>query len=294
MMMRELNKILAATDGSEHGLAAVVTGAMLAERAGAGFEVATVLEILLLPPPYTLPGPDAAEFELEFMREARVKAIEQARQGGAGDAPIHVRAGLAPQLVNKVAQESSSDLIVVGANPQPALARSLVGPTGRRIVYLADRPVLVASEARRAPYRRIVAAVDLSQTSLAVLECAWTLAKVDGAELRVLFVLEPLPMMLARVARLREEGLRKASSELDRVLSEADLSTESSVVKRIREGNAGREILQEAQSADADLVVMGTHGFGFFDRLMLGSTSLYVLRHGNRALLVVPGTESRD
>lgn len=291
--MRELNKLLAATDGSEHGLAAVVTGATLAERAGAGFDVATVVEILLLPPPYTLPGPDAVEFELEFIREARLKATEQARQGGAVGATVHVRAGLAPQLVNKVAEESGSDLIVVGANPQPALARSLVGPTGRRILYLADRPVLVASEARREPYRRIVAAVDLSQMSLSVLECAWTLARVDGAELVVLFVLEPLPMILARVARLREEGLRKANTELDRVLNEAGLSGEGSVVKRIREGNAGREILQEAQSADADLVVLGTHGFGFFDRLMLGSTSLYVLRHGNRALLVVPGTESR-
>lgn len=292
--MRVLKKVLAATDGSEHGLAAVVTGATLAQRAGAGFEIATVVEILLLPPPYSLPGPDAAEYELEFMREARAKAAEQARHGGAVDARVHVRAGLAPQLVNKVAQESGSDLIVVGANPQPALAKSLVGPTGRRIVYLADRPVLVASTPRREPYRRIVAAIDLSQTSLAVLECAWTLAKVDGAELRALFVLEPLPMMLARVARFREQGLRKAQSELDRVLVEAGLSGEDSLVKRIREGNAGREILQEAQEGDADLVVLGTHGFGFFDRLMLGSTSLYVLRHGHRALLIVPGAETAD
>lgn len=291
MTMRELTKVLAATDGSEHGLSAVVTGATLAERAGAGFEVATVVEILLLPPPYSLPGPDAAEYELEFMREARVRAAEQAGQVGAADARIHVRAGLAPQLVNKVAQESGSDVIVVGASPLPALARSLVGPTGRRIVYLADRPVLVASAPRREPYRRIVAAVDLSKTSQAVLEWAWTLARVDGAELRALFVLEPLPMMLARVARLREEGLRKAESELDRLLKETGLS-ENSVVKRIREGHAGREILLEAQDEDADLVVLGTHGFGFFDRLMLGSTSLYVLRHGNRASLVVPGAET--
>lgn len=290
--MRELTKVLAATDGSEHGFAAVVTGVTLAQRAGARFEVATVVEILLLPPPYSLPGPDAAEYELEFMREARVTAAEQARHAGAGEARIRVRAGLAPQLVNKVAQESGSDLIVVGANPQPALARSLVGPTGRRIVYLADRPILVANAPRREPYRRIVAAVDLSKTSLAVLDWAWTLAKVDGAELRALFVLEPLPMMLARVARLREEGLRKAESELDRVLGETGLSAEDSVVKRIREGHAGREILQEAQEGDADLVVLGTHGFGFLDRLMLGSTSLYVLRHGHRALLVVPGAET--
>ena len=30
------------------------------------------------------------------------------------------------------------------------------------------------------------------------------------------------------------------------------------------------------------------HGVGFFDRLLVGSTSLYVLRHGNRATLIVP------
>lgn len=291
--MRELKKVLAATDGSEHGLAAVVTGATLAQRARAGFEVATVVEVLLLPPPYTLPRADAAEYELEFLREAREQAAGQAREGGAPDAPVHVRAGLVPQLVNKVAHESGSDLIVVGANPQPALARSLVGPTGRRILYLADRPVLVASQARREPYRRIVAAIDLSQASLSVLKCAWMIARADAAELRALFVLEPLPMMLTRVARFRAEGRRKAELELERVLGEAGLAAEDSVQKRIREGNAGREILQEAQEWDADLVVLGTHGFGFFDRLMLGSTSLYVLRHGHRATLVVPGSETQ-
>ena len=96
--MRELKKVLAATDGSEHGLAAVVTGATLAERAGAEFDVATVVEVLLLPPPYTLPRADAAGYELEFMREAREQAGKQAREAGATDAPVHVRAGLVPQL----------------------------------------------------------------------------------------------------------------------------------------------------------------------------------------------------
>jgi nucleotide-binding universal stress UspA family protein len=151
----------------------------------------------------------------------------------------------------------------------------------------------VANQARREPYRRIVAAIDLSQASLSVLKCAWMIARADAAELRALFVLEPLPMMLARVARFRAEGRRKAEVEMERVLGEAGLAAEDSVQKRIREGNAGREILQEAQEWDADLVVLGTHGFGFFDRLMLGSTSLYVLRHGHRATLVVPGSETQ-
>jgi nucleotide-binding universal stress UspA family protein len=62
----------------------------------------------------------------------------------------------------------------------------------------------------------------------------------------------------------------------------------------VREGHAGQEILHAAEEWNADLVVMGAHGFGFFNRLLLGSISTYVLRHGNRATLVVPRSESRE
>ncbi len=293
--MYAIKKVLAATDGSEHGLAAVVMGAGLAQRAGAGFEIATVVEVLLLPPAYVPPGVDASEYELTFIKEARERAAAQAREADAAEAPIHVRAGLAPQLIKKVAEETGANLVVVGATPQPALARSLVGSTGRRILYLADRPVLVASRARRAPLRRVLVAIDLSEVSSAVLEHAAAIARADGAALRALYVLEPLPRMLARVVSDREEARRRQGHEqLERVLGAANLLHESNVDSGMREGHAGREILEEAHDWGADLIVTGTHGFGFFDRLMLGSTALYVLRHGHRATLVVPSDRVGD
>lgn len=285
--MRALNKVLAATDGSGHGLAAVVTGAALAERAGAAIEVTAVVEVLLLPP--SPPGVDPQELEPEFVTDVRRRAAAQAAEAGAAGATVHVRAGIASKLVNKVAEEIDADLLVVGANPQPAMARSLVGATGRRILYLADRPVLVASTARREPFKRVLAAVDLSEESGPVLETAWALARSEGAQLRALFVLEPLPMMLSKVVRQREEERREQGrAELARVIVESGLSSEHGVEPRLREGEAGEEILEEAQEWDADLIVLGTHGFGFFDRYMFGRTSLYVLRHGHRATLVVP------
>jgi nucleotide-binding universal stress UspA family protein len=293
--MAELKRILAATDGSEHGLGAVVTGAALSGRVGASFEVVTVVEVLLLPPAYALSGVDASEYELEFIKEAREKAEAQAREAGAAGSSVHVRAGLAPQLISRMAEESGADLIVVGANPQPALAGSLVGSTGRRVLYLAERPVLVANEARREPFRRVLTAVDLSEASQPVLESAWAIARADGAELRALYVLEPLPMMLAKVAAGREEERHgQGRRELERVLAAANLPGEAAVEPRMREGHSGREILQEAQDWDADLIVVGTHGFGFFNRLLLGSTSLHVLRHGHRATLVVPRPRVSD
>ncbi|UCF19867.1 MAG: universal stress protein [Gemmatimonadota bacterium] len=288
--MAELKKVLAASDGSEHGLNAIVTAASWARRAGARFEAVTVVEVLLLPPAHAPPGVDATEFEPALVTEARESLEGQVRQAGAPQAPLHVRAGLAPQLVNRVADEVKADLLVVGADPQPALTRSLVGSTGRRILYLADRPVLLASEPRREPFRRVLAAVDLSEKSGAVLEGAWAIARGDGAALRVLYVLEPLPLMLARKALYEEsERRRHGEDQMRQVLAAAGLQKERTVDERMRQGHAGREILQEAQDWDADLIAVGTHGFGFFDRLLFGSTALYVLRHGQRSTLVVPG-----
>ncbi|MGD2153318.1 MAG: universal stress protein [Gemmatimonadales bacterium] len=292
--MAEVKKVLAATDGSEHGLNAVVTGAAWASRAGASFEVATIVEVLLLPPEYAPPGVEPAEYELAFVRDAREAAERQVEEAGAAGAPIHVRAGLAPQLVNRIADETAADLIVIGANPQPARA-SLVGSTGRRVLYLAQRPVLLASEARREPLRRVLAAVDLSEMSGRVLAAAWALAKADGAELRALYVLEPLPLVLAKATSFDEaERLRHGREQMEKVLEDAGLLGEESVQARMRDGGGGHEILEEAQGWAADLVAVGTHGFGFFDRLLLGSTPLYLLRHGQRATLVVPRGESGD
>jgi len=102
-------------------------------------------------------------------------------------------------------------------------------------------------------------------------------------------------MMLARVAGDKEEERRRHGHELmERVLEAADLLGEEAVGAHMRQGHAGREILEEAQEWKADLVVLGTHGFNFFDRLLLGSTSLYVLRHGQLATLVVPCVQARD
>jgi nucleotide-binding universal stress UspA family protein len=290
--MDGLTKVLAATDGSELGLSAVVTGAACAGRAGAGFEVATIIEVLLLPPEYAPPGVEPAEYELAIVREAREKATAQVEEAGAAGAPLHVRAGLAPQLINRIAEEVGADLVVIGAKAQPALARSLVGSTGRRVLYLAQRPVLVASEARRAPFRRVLAAVDLSEQSVHVLRAAWALAQADGAELRALYVLEPLPMVLVKAAKFdEEERLRHGREQMEKLLELVGLLGEDSVEARMRQGRAGHEILEAAQDWDADLLVVGTHGFGFFDRLLLGSTPLYVLRHGQRATMIVPPGE---
>jgi nucleotide-binding universal stress UspA family protein len=288
--MRRLERVLAATDGSEHGAWAVATGAALARRTDAGFEVVSVAEVLLLPRAYELERGAGVLHEDQLLAATRQKAEAQAREAGAPEAPVHVSGGLAAPVVTDTARKLAADLIVVGAHPQPAVARFLVGSTAERVMRLAHCPVLVATERGGEPFRRILAAVDLSPRSRATLETAASIAEVDDAEILALHVHEPLPPMLAEAALFGEQELVELRrGEFERLIAET--TPPSGMESREREGHAGEEILEEAEEWDADLIVVGTHGHGFFNQLLLGSTSLYVLRHGQRATMVVPQAE---
>ncbi len=286
-----IERVLAATDGSEYGAKAVQTGAALSRRAGASFEVVTIVEVLMLPPVAMAPPAEALEYDDAFTTEALRKAEAQARDADQAEAPIHVYSGFPAPLISRVADERAADLIVLGAHPHPAVARFLVGNTAERVIRTARRPVLVAIEPRAEPFRRILVAVDLSTQSRRVLRAAAAIAKADGAELRALYAREPLPPMLLESGLFVEESYPGLGpDDLAESIAVAELR-DIRVEPRVREGRAGDAVLEETAEWDADLVVIGSHGFGFFERLLLGSTSIHILRHSERATVIVPPIE---
>ena len=56
----------------------------------------------------------------------------------------------------------------------------------------------------------------------------------------------------------------------------------------IRRGRADEEIAEEAAVWRADLLVVGSHGKGWIDRLLIGSTTERLLNRLPTSLLVVP------
>lgn len=58
-------------------------------------------------------------------------------------------------------------------------------------------------------------------------------------------------------------------------------------------GRPDAEIVRLAEELDAGLVVVGSHGFGPFKRVLLGSVSDSVVRHANTSVLVARGEANR-
>ncbi len=90
-----------------------------------------------------------------------------------------------------------------------------------------------------------------------------------------------------------EEEMRKKSQE---ILSEAEKivrykNDSVEIYKEMYVGSAKQIIVDEAANWEADLIVMGSHGYGFFKRAFLGSVSDAVLHHASCSVLIVRKSE---
>ncbi|WP_324662598.1 universal stress protein [Haloarcula sediminis] len=138
-------------------------------------------------------------------------------------------------------------------------------------------------------YDRILVPTDGSDGMEPAVDHARDLAAVHGATLHGLYVVDtgsfatlPVETTWEGVSGLlREEGEQAVSAF-------AEMAGDVPVETAIREGNPSREIVDYADEFDCDTVVMGTHGRGGIDRLLLGSVAERVVRTAPVPVVTVP------
>ncbi|PSP55432.1 stress response protein [Halobacteriales archaeon QS_1_67_19] len=139
-------------------------------------------------------------------------------------------------------------------------------------------------------YDRILVPTDGSPETERAVEHAADLAVAHGAELHGIYVINSatfagLPMETSWEGVndvLREEG----ESALERVAEiAADRGLDATT--QLVDGSPSRRIVEYAEREGCDLVVMGTHGRGGIDRLLLGSVAEGVVRASTVPVLTV-------
>jgi len=286
--MDELKTLLAVVPDDEHGWMAVCTAASLARRAEADLRVAAVAQRLPVVETFT-PSGSVSEIYLDAIADAlERRARDFLTEMRWPEAPVLREKGDLAGATARAAKQVSADLVVLGSGNHGS-SRSLTASAADRIIHLASLPVLVTPEPRREAYRRVLVGVDLMNRGKGVTEAAALVARIDGASLRALHVHESVPM-LDEVGIIDDAVIRRDAEEsLRRIVADLELPATLEHETVFRYGHAGHEILAEAEAWGADLVVIGSHGAGLVERLMmLGSSARHVLHHLDRAALVVP------
>ncbi|HZT57899.1 MAG TPA: universal stress protein [Pyrinomonadaceae bacterium] len=124
-----------------------------------------------------------------------------------------------------------------------------------------------------------------------------------GSEARVIYVVEPTqpppPEMwagayedyFAELSEWQRSQAREALEAAKKILDAREDKTLKVTVEMLT-GQPKRRITEEAEDWGADLVVVGSHGYGYLDRLILGSVSQSVLSHAKCSVEIVRRRDS--
>jgi nucleotide-binding universal stress UspA family protein len=146
-------------------------------------------------------------------------------------------------------------------------------------------------------YDRILAPTDGSDGVERAIEHAVEIATIHDATVHGLYVLNSdayaglaMESSWESVDDLLREDAEAAVARVRGIATELSGTDDPAVPVHtaVVEGKPSREIVRYAEANDCDLVVMGTHGRGGIDRLLLGSVAESVIRASAVPVTTVP------
>lgn len=141
--------------------------------------------------------------------------------------------------------------------------------------------------------KTILAPIDFSAVSDAVVDAAMLLARAASARIVLLSVVQPPfitndygPMLgnIDEIVASSEKTLARRLKQLVKRLVAADLPVESVLLT----GTPAQPILAQAEVEQADYIIMGSHGHTALNDLLVGSTTHQVLRKAKCPVVIVP------
>jgi nucleotide-binding universal stress UspA family protein len=275
MQFLVLRNILVATDLERADAPAMITGAQLANAAGAALHVACVVAV------------SDGDRDEDVQTRARTEMSEIVERAGASlnDVTIHVLSGDPALAIRSLSDRVRADVIVLGPHRARACLSRSFGGTAFAIVTNAWSPCLIVPTPLRFPLGHVLVPVDLSDTARGALfvGLSWASALRGGGtgdtRLTALHVqgassTTPPPFLEKELAIVRATGGTWAGVSIDS--------------ETVFNSNDAEGIVSFSNRHRPDLVVLGTRGLGLDAVGRIGSVAASVMQSIDVPTLLVP------
>jgi nucleotide-binding universal stress UspA family protein len=280
--------VIVGVDASPAAPGAVALGERIARMASVQCELVHAVRDAWAPLVAVNPDPQVAEMQQLQLAVARERINRTLRDAAISDRALEnlgVWFGPPAVVLQDVTRERRAGLLVLGGKLHSALDRWLGGSTSLHVVRTSEVPVLITAGQPTA-LRRILVAADLSRAAGPTVALAERFARLVGAQLRVLTVFEPLPDLPGIPPTDPTEYYALAQETLERDVW--PLVKTPRVDRLVRHGMVVETLLREASDWQADVLVVGSHGKGWAQRVLLGSVTERLINHLPTSLLVAP------
>jgi nucleotide-binding universal stress UspA family protein len=261
----------------------------------------TALHVFTVPLPYG-PTPGMAETYPSFALPKPDEIAEDIRRfygpGGHCPATVMVVEGTPSTEIVRYAERLPADLLMMATHGRGGFERLFLGSVTEKVLRSTRVPVLTVPPSVKGVetvvYKTILCPTEFSDPSIRALEYALTLAKGTDARLVLLHVIEGFldherPITEASHFSVPEYYRHLENEARSRLASAlpAEARVWCTPEQRVMFGRAYRVILQVAEEANADVIVMGVHGKGALNRRLVGSTTHHVIREAHCPVLTL-------
>lgn len=277
--------IVVGIDGRPHDREAIALAQHLADP-GADIIIASVA---VIDEGLTVPSNLGGGSDVISHLEDRVDEVTEAHPEFQG---VVTNATSIGEGLRELARGANADLIVVASSSRGLVGRIFAGDAVRDVLRQAPCPVAVTPvgyEAKGAKLTKVVVGYDATPAADAAVVAAIAMRERDGAEVQVIEVIEPFPVVAGiggYAGTALGDDYRLARARLDR------LSVRHGLTGDIVTGSAARELARAGRNAD--LITIGLEDRSLLDRVLIGSTAHALLREQSAPLLVVPPRHHAD
>ncbi|HEX6574360.1 MAG TPA: universal stress protein [Gemmatimonadaceae bacterium] len=296
-----LRNIMVPVDGSPFSREAVLHGLRLASQSGAILRLVRVGTSAAI-----TGGVDGVALENDRLRQIHAQELGELYAIAAecrAHSTVKVTASLqygpvADTLIG-YAKRHNVELIIMRSHGRKGFARAWFGSVADALIRDSGIPVLVVKTPSVATAledalacKRILIPLDGSLLAEQSIESAVALARVNGASITLLKVITP-----SRRGRSLESALgpapanevARAQHYLNTCLGDLERSLDITRKVVIADDVAGA-ILDTAESIEADLIAIATHGRGTIKRVAIGSVADRVVRESQVSTMVIHPT----
>jgi nucleotide-binding universal stress UspA family protein len=261
--------IVVGVDGREGGRAALALAGALQRALGS-----QVVAVTAYPHDHPLTRGTSPAYEAVVEEDAEGAIARDVSATGLTARVLSVPDRSPARALHHVAERENADLIIVGSDHQGPVGRVLAGGVTNGTLHGAPCAVAVApiALAGTAPeLRTIGVGYDGSPESEKALDLAVSLTSATRAELELMCVLAaPAP----------------PGEQADALLTEAARAIGEQARTWTAEGVPDVELARH--SSQLDLLLVGSRGYGPLKRLMLGSTTVQLVRSSSCPVIVLP------
>lgn len=238
--------------------------------------------------------------QLKRLALPRLEAQQKTLTKAGFKTEIEIPLGYPATEINRLAQQRSSNMIVIGSHGESLVGDMLVGSTASavlqsaRVVILLVRMEVVEAEGGKCCravcanfFKHILHPTDFSDTAERAFQYLEHIVSQTKSAVTLLHVQDKTKIEPHLKDRL-EEFNRIDAERLERRKEHLLKAGAASVDIQIPYGSPTALILEQGRCEHYSLILMGTQGRGFLQELFLGSVSHNVARHAHLPVLFVP------